>query len=677
MDAVLAGLVVPNVQNHSLAALARAARGAGFTVARVPFGGFADLEGAARAVSELRPRVFGLSMQATESALAAATLVELLRRRGFAGLVVVGGHFATLNAEELLRDVPGIDAVVRFGGEAALVALLRDGLDVDVSRVPGLLCRDRTGGLRAGAAPALDLLPRTFADEDAPPLHLGFPAADLVLSRGCEAHCGYCCVAGASDVAERLGARAERRDIGQIADTIASLCRGGVRVFNFMDDNLLPLDDRAALDWARSLGGALRARGVGTLAFSLQLRADVCTPPVVEALAALGLVRAYVGIDGYSGRQLVALGRDAPAEAGPQALVALARARVFSVCNALILGPTFAFESVCGEIEALARVREAPVHLLPVDVRAGSAYFERVRRRGLLEGGPLCWRYRFADARTALLAEALLGFPTRLEEYSVPVALYDLGYNLGVAQRLLPGADVGEAAAVFRDVTARWNADQLRLLRAAAAAAATDDRERVRALVADEAGRVRQLDDELRALVAGALALVERHASRARGEPVRAHERGRLISAVALSMALAACEPGGRLRDAGGAPPVDGGGILGSGGRMAHDTGTGAAGATEDASADWAYVADGPGCPPNFKSVPYNFVPNPMCGNFQAEVTFDANGVPVPGSLQPVADGGMLSQQALDCVGRFLQGLCFPSLAGTTQMVVSAHVWIA
>ena len=131
---------------------------------------------------------------------------------------------------------------------------------------------------------------------------------------------------------------------------------------------------------------------MGRIAFSLQLRADVCTPSVVTGLAALGLVRAYVGIDGYSGRQLVALGRDAPADAGPDALALLAEAGVFAVCNALIIGPTFGFEAVRGEIEALSRVRHAPVHLLPIDVRAGSRYFERVRARGLLEGGLLCWR---------------------------------------------------------------------------------------------------------------------------------------------------------------------------------------------------------------------------------------------------------------------------------------------
>jgi hypothetical protein len=651
MDAVLAGLVVPNVQNHSLAALARAARAAGFSAARVPFGGFGDVEPAARAVTEIRPHLFGLSMQATESALAAATLVELLRARGYAGLVVVGGHFATLNAEELLRDVPGIDAVVRFGGEAALVALLRDGLGGDLARVPGLVYRGGAGAIRNGAAPALDLLPRTFAEDgDAAPLHLGFRAADLVLSRGCEAHCGYCCVAGASDAAERVGARYERRDVAQIADAIASLYHeDGARVFNFMDDNLLPLDAAGALAWTTAFGAALRARGVEQIAFSMQVRADVCAGEVVDALAALGLARAYVGIDGYSGRQLVALGRDAPAEAGPRALANLARAGVFSVCNALILGPTFGFEAVLGEIEAIARVRDAPVHLLPIDVRAGSAYFERVRRRGLLEGGALCWRYRFADARTALLAEALLGFPTRLEEYSVPVALYDLGYNLGVARRLLPDADVAAAVAAYRDVTERWNADQARLLRAAAAAAATGDRDPVHALVASEGARVRRLDDELRAVVAEALALVERSASRARGETVRAHARGRLISAVALSMALAACEPG----SSGGQP--DGASIFGT-----TDAGTTDAGTTI--------------CPPPLKPSPGLPVSTGGCGQFQAEVTFDSRGV--PGAVHPV-DGGMLPQQGLDCLQRLIAGYCFPSYAGTTQLFVAQHVWIA
>jgi methylmalonyl-CoA mutase cobalamin-binding subunit len=690
MDALLVGPVLPNVENHSLAALARAARAGGFEVATESYRGFADIDAVAAVVRDGRPRLIGVSMQTTETALASATLVEVLRRRGYGGLVVLGGHFATLNAEGLLGELPAVDAVVRFAGEAALVALLRDGLRAGQgvgaagAAVPGLVTRDGAGGFRHGAAPILDLAPRAFptAPEDQP-VHLGFPSADLVASRGCAAHCGYCCVAGASDEAERLGGpRADRRAQGALADEMAALYHGHrVRVFNFMDDNLLPMEPEAARAWTDELATALAARRVGRIAFSLQLRADVCTPDVVRALAELGLVRAYVGIDGYSGRQLVALGRDAPADAGPAALALLAEAGVFSVCNALILGPTFAFEAVRGEIEALARVRGAPVHLLPIDVRAGSTYFERVRRRGLLEGGTLCWRYRFADPRTALLGEALLGLPTRLEEYSVPVALYDLGYNLGVARRLLPDApangDVARACDVYREVSARWNADQVRVLRAAAAAAAGGERAAVRCFLDEEGPRVRALDDELRALVASALAAVERAASRAHGAPVHAHARGRLIAAAALSAALAACNgnplamssakhdagavagDAAGAQDAGSEPPSIIIGVVDAGGPELPDG------------------IDAADCPKGLGPVDSNgTIQGDYCGALTVEVTFDAQGVVVPGSLQ-LLDGGLISQGALDCIQGILTGYCYPSYAGTTQTLVSHHLWVA
>ena len=671
MDAVLAGLVLPNVQNHSLAALAGAARRHRYSVDIVSFGGFRDIDAVAAFVLRARPRLFGLSMQTTETALASATLVDVLRRRGYAGLVVAGGHFATLNAEALLREVASIDAVVKFAGEAALIALLRGGMAQDLTSVPGLIARSPTspGELIAGAPPVNSPGGDTSGVFHAPadqPVHLGFAAADLVSSRGCEAHCSYCCVAGASDLAARFGPRAERHGVAAIAEEIAALYHERrVRVFNFMDDNLLPMEPEAAREWTAALAAALAARRVGRIAFSLQLRADVCTPSVVTGLAALGLVRAYVGIDGYSGRQLVALGRDAPADAGPDALALLAAAGVFAVCNALIIGPTFRFETVRGEIEALSRVRDAPVHLLPIDVRAGSRYFERVRARGLLEGGLLCWRYRFEDPRTALLAQALTGLPTRLEEYSVPVALYDLGYNLGVARRFVSGADVEEACDVYRDVTARWNVDQLRVLRAAAAVAANGTRADIAAFVDAEAAGVRALDDELRARCERAMAAVERAASRAHGTRVRAHARGRLISAMTLSAALAAC-------DRPLAPPD--GGTFGSDAAADGARDTGGIIITLDAA---TRIDAAPMCQGSL--IARDRLPGEPgacgpCPEAQAEVTFDALGT--PGRVRPV-DGGVFTDQALDCLQRLLAGYCYPSYANTTQTLISHHCWVA
>src|SRR6185436_18535967 len=194
------------------------------------------------------------------------------------------------------------------------------------------------------------------------------------------------------------------------------------------------------------------------------------------------------------------------------------------------------------EIEGLAALTGAPLHLLPIDVRAGTVFHERARDRGLLEGTFLYRRYRFEDRRTELFARAVLAFLGRLAERSVPIAFYDLGYNLGVVRRLVPrvAAAVDALGAEYAAIAAVWNADQLRLLRLFAEAAATVDAGAVDRLVAAESRWVRAHDDGLIERCDQALRALERAAGAALGAPVRAHPRGTLLS-LALTVGLAAC----------------------------------------------------------------------------------------------------------------------------------------
>ena len=257
------------------------------------------------------------------------------------------------------------------------------------------------------------------------------------------------------------------------------------------------------------------------------------------------------------------------------------------------------------------------------------------------------------------------GLPTRLEEYSVPVALYDLGYNLGIAQRLMPEARVEDARAIYASVTARWNADQIRVLRAAAAVAAVGDRAAIRRFIDGEQPRVRALDDELRALCAAALRAVESAASRAHGVPVRAHARGRLISAFAFSAALAACQR----------PLLDGRDAGSRGGPDAVAIDVGADGTITPL--DVSVSTDGTMTYPDGRMADYQDggLDWPIgCGEVQAEVTFDANGMATTVTL---VDAGTMSDQALACVTARLSQYCYPSYAGTTQTLISHHFWIA
>jgi anaerobic magnesium-protoporphyrin IX monomethyl ester cyclase len=556
MDVVLVGLSLPGVENHAIGALRTALRSADIEEAFVPFAGFSALERNLNDVLSRCPRVVGVSLQTIESALAVIVFTKLLRRRGFRGRIVLGGHFATLNASELLEAGAGIDAVVRFAGEEALVAIAEGALDNAERRrrIPGVVFRDEHGVTQHGAPPrwtSPTVLARAARFEPLPE-HLGFVAADLVASRGCESHCGYCCIAAASDLARKEtgdpGAIYERRPMESLAEEIANLHHErGARVFNFMDDNVLPREPSEVEEWARRLRALLDAKRVGALAISLQVRADAVSEGSARELARLGLARAYVGVDGYSPSQLRALGRRADSSAGVRAIQELSRNGIFTVVNALLVGPTIPFSSVLNEIEGLARLEHAPVHLLPIEVRAGTTYFRAAARRGLVEGGLLGWHYRFADVRTERMAEIITSFPTRLAERSVPIALYDLGYNLGIARRLLPELDITAQAATFARVTAAWNTDQLRVLRGAAAVAAASDQDAPKTFIDEEMPRVTRLDRLLIADADTAMTELERMVSRMRRRRVSAHARGRLLGSVAFSMSVAAC--GGTVQD--------------------------------------------------------------------------------------------------------------------------------
>ena len=681
MGVVLAGLVLPNVQNHSLSALTTALDRAAIPNDVAPFRGWRDIEpvvARARDAEKSRDTVFGISVQNTEAALASITLARVLRRRGFHGRIVCGGHFATLNAAENLNEIPEVDVVVRLAGEEALVGLARGLHRPDqLAALPGTVFRGADGAVRLGApGRAVRPIPAAANDVDLP-IHLGFRAVDLVGSTGCEAHCSYCCVAATTRIAgaEAVRAGASRGDAiasgvvrwtsERLAREIAALYHErGARVFTVMDDNLLPLDADEAERFLRRLEDGLRRAGVGPIALSLQLRADVVTPAVADALVAVGLVRAYVGIDGYSRQQLARLGRSAPPAAGALAIARLAERGVFAVCNALLVGPTIPLDSIAAELDAMRAIRGAPLHLLPIDVRAGTTYHDRAQRRGLLEGSFLWRRYRFVDPRTAVLAEVITGLPSRLEEHSVPLALYDLAYNLGVARRLVPGAALAHEAETYARVSDAWNADQLRILEAAVRIATDGDLEAARRFAREEEPRVRRLDEALMDDTTEALRAVEQ-AVRARGNRVaRAHTRGQLLSAVAFSMALAGCSRslvsgGGGDRDAGGASDV---------------------GASE-----WHYTA--PEVPIQDASCEvlrtdptdagFRFEDNygcvSTCGGVKVTARFDDQGRVV--AIEGISSG-TLSPDVVECLIGSFSGTCYPNLAGTTQTLTS-HCWIA
>jgi hypothetical protein len=207
--------------------------------------------------------------------------------------------------------------------------------------------------------------------------------------------------------------------------------------------------------------------------------------------------------------------------------------------------------------------------------------------------------------------------------------------------------------------------------------------------LASERERVTAYDRALLGACDAALAELERSVSALRARRVRAHTRGQLLGALALSMSLAGCSQAtgeGAGGGSGGASVVAGSGA-GVGGEATAGQGAesgrasagsaaapvaGAAGAATDGGASGVPAACEAADGAALRQREFS-----CCGGLQPgaalRVEFDAQGKPVAFTGP---DGARVTEEIERCLRQFLGSYCYPSLAGTTQEFMS-HCWVA
>ena len=202
-------------------------------------------EDIARAVGEERPDVIALSFLSTTTYPAVKRMARRLKAEAAATPIIVGGAFATLNADRILGDCPDIDCVGRGEGEE----LLPDYLDHlnDPGAVAGLVWR-RGGAIVENAPRPLlrDLDQFPYPDRTSLPidyiesLPLDVPAVlsldkfcTVQTSRGCPYACVYC------DIPALGEGRWRSRSPAHVLGELQALNDAGYRSIYLTDDHFL------------------------------------------------------------------------------------------------------------------------------------------------------------------------------------------------------------------------------------------------------------------------------------------------------------------------------------------------------------------------------------------------------------------------------------------------------
>ena len=255
-------------------------------------------------VIEFEPQVFGLAIYNVTR----GPSLELIRtiRSHFPDIMIcAGGYLPTYYPEELLREAPEIDVVVRGEGELTMVELAAG--PTDFAAIQGLSYR---AGDRIASTPDAPLI----ADLGALP----FPVVESLMtdidphvvyacsSRGCNHRCSFCL----SPDFNRLSWRGMEPE--QLVDGIQMVYdRFEKRIFGFTDNSYE--DSGGGKRYARihAIADELIRRGL-KIQYFINLRARFgryASDELMQTLLKSGLTVVYVGIESGSDEDLVRYGK--------------------------------------------------------------------------------------------------------------------------------------------------------------------------------------------------------------------------------------------------------------------------------------------------------------------------------------------------------------------------------
>ncbi len=491
-------------ENLALQYLAAAARRRGHRAKVVAYGYRSDLDAALRDTLAQGPDLVGLGIAFQNNIEDYLEYLRALRKRGYSGHVTCGGHVSTFCYEELLRDVPGLDTVVRHDGEDTLCEMLdRLAAAEPVSGIAGLVWRE---GERIVAGPVrratgeLDSLAWPERSERA--YTVGGLTVDFVITaRGCVGECNYCSIAAYTSEQQK---RYRLRRPELVADEIAEQYRRrGARVAFVQDDLFVLPSEKKTIERTRALKRALDAEGASDLVFWVKGRPETVTPAVCQALREMGVIHLFLGVESASPERLDYLGRTHEPEHNDAAIAACRAEGIVPSFNFMLFDPDCTLEDVERTLQLADRHLDLPWNVCRTEIYSGTSLRDRLEAEGRLEGDYRSYGYRMSDLRAEILFRILrVSLHERaLEIESLLNRLISLSFARQLHERFFPGAKTDELSSLAVEIGIEARRDTLRAIREAAdfaASAAAKSASEVRRFAIRQALSVNAEDHERR-----------------------------------------------------------------------------------------------------------------------------------------------------------------------------------
>lgn len=419
-----------------------------------------------------RPMVVGFSLIFQFFLPQFRAVAARMRAAGVTAHFTIGGHYPSLCPDEVLDQMPELDSVARYEGEATLLDLVRcQGAGADWREVHGLAYRDAGGAIvqspERALAQDLDTLPYPYRPYD-PQLILGFRTLPLLASRGCARRCSFCSIHTFYRTAPGKVVRVRAAD--RVVDEMAMLYRErGVRVFLFQDDDF-PLWGRAGAKWVDRLVHELHTSGLADrVLWKISCRAEYVEPELFTPLRDAGLFMVYMGIESGVESGLEVLHKQMTVQQNLDGVRILKELGITFSYGFMLFDPSSTFDSVRRNVGFLRQIvgdGSAAALFCRMLPYGGTPIRDQLEMEGRLRGDVTHPDYDFLDLR--------LNDYHRLLDRAVASWVHNDGVShqinwawdeFATVSRLVPGLDgVAEYDAALRRLTADSNETLFRLV---------------------------------------------------------------------------------------------------------------------------------------------------------------------------------------------------------------------
>jgi len=334
-----------------------------------------------------------------------------IREKNYQGKIVLGGDFATLNAEKILDEMAEIDFVIRGDGEEPLIALVQSlGMKQQWEVIPNLVWREG-GAIKEG--------PRTKWNLNRDQCsHPSRDYAEIALAKSktrtlgilSSSGCGYgfCSFCSPGKVSGNYSSRwCPRCPSGVVAEIVDVWNRLRPDWISFVDTDFIGRSEHGR-NRAREILQGCRERGVGAK-FIFSCRADEVEYDTFKALKRFGAEQVFVGFESFVDCRLRRFNKGTSAKTNWDAIKILDDLGIHYIPGHIIFDPYVRIDEVMDEIAAYEKMDYYALHKLTKSlcVLPSTHMWETLRNEGLLQGDYKGYEYSIIDDKAQKLRTKL------------------------------------------------------------------------------------------------------------------------------------------------------------------------------------------------------------------------------------------------------------------------------